>query len=149
MLWRQNMTWMKRWEKKGKDNGAFLSPCSIMSKTERVRYKGGRKKANSQSRKRRESAWLKNCCGRKQMWEGGNRKEMLARCSHFRCRGNLSAVCVASAQQCASDSPDPGDKQIPKEQWPPRNIQEIGNTSEDKASQLAEYRPLWFEKKLA
>lgn len=25
----------------------------------------------------------------------------------FRCRGNPSAVCVASAQQCASDSPVP------------------------------------------
>lgn len=25
----------------------------------------------------------------------------------FRCRGNPSAACVASAQQCASDSPDP------------------------------------------
>lgn len=64
---------------------------------------------------------------------GGRGKETLASCSHFRCRGNLSAVCVASAQQCASDSPDPGDKQTPKEQRPPRNTQETEIISEDKA----------------
>lgn len=33
---------------------------------------------------------------------------MLVLCSSFRCRGSPSAACVASAQQCASDSPDPG-----------------------------------------
>lgn len=34
----------------------------------------------------------------------------------FRCHGNPSAACVASAQQCASDSPDPvkGQKQVTK-----------------------------------
>lgn len=48
--------------------------------------------------------------------EGAKGEEMLASCSHFRCRGNLSAACVASAQQCASDSPDPGDKQTPRKQ---------------------------------
>ena len=46
--------------------------------------------------------------------EGRKGKEMLARCNHFRCHGNLLAACVASARQCASDSPDPGDKQKPK-----------------------------------
>lgn len=44
-------------------------------------------------------------------WEGKEgRREMLVLCSRFRCRGNPSAACVASAQQCASDSPDPGTK---------------------------------------
>lgn len=39
---------------------------------------------------------------------GGGRKEgMLVLCRCSRCRGNPSAACVASAQQCASGSPDP------------------------------------------
>lgn len=47
---------------------------------------------------------------------GGRGEEMLVSSSHFRCRGSLSAVCVASAQQCASGSPGPGDKKTQKGQ---------------------------------
>lgn len=76
----------------------------------------GKKQMQKQKETRQESAWLRNRRGRKQTWEcGGNGEEVLASSSHFRCRGNLSAACVASAQQCASGSPGPGDKQGQKD----------------------------------
>lgn len=118
MLWRQNRTGMKRWNK-GKDNRAFLSPCSIMrherggwgGKTQRKKWE--KKKKQMQKQKERRVSMAEKWLWKEATVGGGRGWGMLAGRGHFRCRGNLSAVCVASAQQCASDSPDPGDRQTP------------------------------------
>lgn len=116
--WRSEAKNMRRgpkWGGPGDYSRAILWLCSVMG----VRGgKHGEGQANEQAQRSR-TVWVHRGMtaggggkGQRARAErrgrGGGRKEgMLVLCRCSRCRGNPSAACVASAQQCASGSPDP------------------------------------------